>query len=79
MTWTLTQSESSITGRYSDQFNGSGSVTGSVSSSLRVTLRNQNPCCRLGVWTGTLSANLDRVDGTTDWFGGTTGFLIERQ
>ena len=49
MTWNLTQSGSSITGTYSDQFNGSGSVTGSVSSDLRVTLRNQNPGFRLGV------------------------------
>ncbi len=79
MTWNLTQSGTSISGRYSDQFNGSGSVGGSVSSSLRVTLTNQNPCCRLGIWTGTLTSNLDRVNGTTGWFGGTIGFFIERQ
>ena len=78
-TWTLTQSGSSVAGQYSDQFNGSGSATGSVSSSLRVTLTNQNPGFRLGRWTGTLTPNLDRVNGTTDFFGGSIGFFIERQ
>ena len=78
-TWRLTQSGSSITGQYSDQFNGSGSVTGSVSSNLRVNLSNRIEGFRVGNWTGTLTRNLERVDGTTGWFGGTVGFFIERQ
>jgi hypothetical protein len=78
-TWTLSQVGASVSGTYSDALNGSGPVTGGVSAPNNVSLVNDLPCCRPGNWRGTLDGQFNRIDGTTDWFGGTRTFYLIRR
>jgi hypothetical protein len=79
-TWNLQQSGTSISGNYSDPFNGSGTAGGSVSSPNNVSLTNSIPGFVTGRWTGTLNGDFTRITGTVDWFtGGPRAFTMDRR
>ena len=79
-TFRITQLGTRLTGSYSDNVNGQGSITGSVSAPLNVSMQNKITGFRTGNWTGSLNSSLDRMNGTVDWFsGGPTSFFLNRR
>jgi len=80
-TFNITQLGNRLTGEYSDTVHGQGTMTGSVSAPLNVSMQNTIPAFRTGSWTGSLdSISLDRIDGTVDWLSGRPqSFFLDRR
>jgi PKD repeat protein len=80
ITFRLTQNGRDLTGTYSDDVNGSGTASGTLTLPRHVRLTNSVAPFREGNWEGDLSDDGRTINGSVDWFrGGPNTFTLQRQ
>ena len=80
ITLDIIQIGTGLSGSYSDDTNGAGSLSGSVSTPRKVNLTHMIPGFSTGTWTGSADAAINTISGSVDWFDcGTTDFEFRRQ